>query len=208
MTTNGLLLLDVDGPLYPYDAKPSRRPVGYNTYRYVAPNGWYTDREYRRTRLKHALRVWLNPDHGPMLLDLVAHTGLELVWATSWGDLANTCIGPTIGLPTLPVVPFGPPDWTPAGWSSSGAWKWRAVEQYAAGRPLAWLDDEHNYPAYAHNWTAFLDAREAFHRRRAGIPTLLAHINPQIGLQPTDLDVVRQWVTDHTEPRPRGIVVP
>jgi len=180
------LLLDVDGPLNPYDAKPWRRPVGYHTWRYIGPGALYTDREYRQARAKHAMRVWLNPDHGPMLLDLAATTGLELVWATTWGSEANRCIGPAIGLPELPVIRFGEPDWGHAGWSMSGAWKWRAVADYADGRPLAWLDDEHNDVTYVH-------ARAVFDRRRAGTPTLLCHVDPRTGLLPDHLATVRSW---------------
>lgn len=34
-----LLLIDVDGPLNPYAAKPQSRPRGYGTHR-MRPTGW------------------------------------------------------------------------------------------------------------------------------------------------------------------------
>lgn len=47
--------------------------------------------------------VALNPAHGPMLLRFAAEHGVELVWATTWTDDANTMIGPLLELPELPV---------------------------------------------------------------------------------------------------------
>jgi hypothetical protein len=45
------LLLEVDGPLNPCAAKPSRRPVGYETHR-ARPSGW------RLHEARRPLRVW------------------------------------------------------------------------------------------------------------------------------------------------------
>jgi hypothetical protein len=51
----GWLLLDVDGPLNPYAAKPFRRPPGYRTLRRTARGGWLAEPESRRTK---GIRVW------------------------------------------------------------------------------------------------------------------------------------------------------
>ncbi|NUT92365.1 MAG: hypothetical protein HOY78_10075 [Saccharothrix sp.] len=173
-----LLMLDVDGPLNPYAAKPSKRPAGYRTFRYTRSGGWYTGRDARRYR---GLRVWLNPDHGPALRALAADTGLELVWATTWTHLANELVAPAIGLPPLPVVEF--PHYGD-GWRPDGEWKWRAVAAYAAGRPLAWFDDELDA------WPA---ARAAFDAERAGVPTRLCPVDPRRGITAEHLDDVRAW---------------
>ncbi|TDV51031.1 HAD domain-containing protein [Actinophytocola oryzae] len=170
----GLLLLDVDGPLNPYAANKTRRPPGYTTYRRTA-TGWHTGRDARRFR---GMRVWLNPCHGAQLLALAEETGLTLVWATTWQHEANDRIGPAVGLPRLPVVEF--PGLTTSGWDEE--WKWPAVADYAAGRPLAWLDDEHDRTG-----------AEEFTRRRAGAPTLLCHVDPRQGLGPAHLAQVRDW---------------
>lgn len=175
--TRGLLLLDVDGPLNPYAAKRTRRPSGYQTYRRTK-TGWHTGRDARRYR---GLRVWLNPDHGAQLLTLAAETSLTLVWATTWQHEANDRIGPAIGLPKLPVIEF--PGHHPVdGWDD--AWKWPAVAAYAADRPLAWLDDEHDRAGAAE-----------FTRQRTGTPTLLSHVDPRQGLGPTHLAQVRHWAS-------------
>ena len=173
--TGGLLLLDVDGPLNPYMANKNRRPPGYQTYRRTA-TGWHTGRDAYRFK---GLRVWLHPDHGAQLLALAAETSLQLVWATTWQHEANDRIGPAIGLPKLPVIEF--PGHSPTtGWD--GAWKWPTIATYAAGRPLAWLDDEHDHPG-----------AEEFSRERAGTPTLLCHVDPKQGLGSAHLAAVRDW---------------
>ena len=181
MTTRGLLLLDVDGPLNPYTAKPHRRPDGNRTFRHTRRGGWHTGRDARRYA---GLRVWLNPTHGAQLRALAEDTSLELVWATTWMHLANTLVAPAIGLPALPVIEF--PDFEPeAGWRRDGSWKWRAVASFADGRPLAWLDDEHG--------GGFTEARAWFDRQRAGVPTSLCHVDPRRGLRPEHLEEVRDW---------------
>lgn len=186
MTTTGLLFLD--GPLNPYLEKPHARPPGYATFRRTPGGAWLTGREAQRHK---GLRVWLNPQHGEMLLNLARQTGLELVWATTWLHEANTRIGPAIGLPELPVIEFPLGDLEPDGaggqrWRANGNWKWSAVAHYAAGKPMAWLDDDLHDAGYGH-------ARAAFDRARATTPTLLCQVDPRTGMTTTHLDQVRQW---------------
>ncbi|HEY3751719.1 MAG TPA: HAD domain-containing protein [Pseudonocardiaceae bacterium] len=191
MAIKGLLLLDVDGPLNPYAAKPFARPGGYVTYRETAAGDWVSGRLVRR-RKGH--RVWLNPGHGALLRSLADETGLELVWATAWEHAANKRIAPAIGLDPLPVIEFPAPDITRdergrLRWRLDGGWKWPGVTAYAAGRPLAWLDDEHDDADYAL-------ARAAFDRDRAEAPTLLCHVDPRYGLLTSHLDRIRNWAAD------------
>lgn len=165
-----LLFLDVDGPLNPFAAKPTRRPTGYLTHR-VMPAGWTGTTFYGRPR---PLRVWLNPDHGPTLLGLP----VELVWATTWEHEANRLIGPEIGLPQLPVV-----EWPADAKSSADGlfWKTRHLAEYASGRPFAWVDDQitstdwrwcaENYPA----------------------PSLLQPVDPRRGLRAGDFATIARW---------------
>lgn len=185
--SRGLLLVDVDGPLNPYAAKPTARPPGYETFRYTADGDWLTGRRVRRYK---GIRVWLHPGHGALLRALADETGLELVWSTTWMHEANTKIGPAIGLDPLPVIEFPEADYRrESGWLRGGNWKWPAVAEYAAGRPLAWLDDEHGNPR-------FEDARAAFDRERAGDRTLLCHVDPRHGLQDEHLTRIRAWAAE------------
>jgi hypothetical protein len=128
--------------------------------------------------------MWLNPDHGPALLRLAALADAELVWATNWEHQANTMMGPAIGLPTLPVVEFGGGLERREGQPFS--WKFGAVGRRAAGRPLAWLDDDFDtYPA----------ARDEFLGRRAadGLVTELIRVDPRTGIGPEHLAAVERW---------------
>lgn len=166
-----LLFVDVDGPLNPYAAKPTRRPEGYLTHR-MSPADWA--REYPDAQ---PLRVWLNPEHGPMLLSLP----VELVWATTWEHDANEWIGPRIGLPELPVVEW--PD-RPFGATDGRLWKTQPVADYAAGRPFAWIDDQ------------LTDADVRWCELRYPAPTLLLPINPAIGLARNDIAAIGRWAEE------------
>jgi hypothetical protein len=172
MTGKPLLLVDVDGVLNPYAAKPTRRPEGYTTrHVHSGPDGSrWSDK---------GIRVWLNPAHGPMLLAL---TGLvDLVWATAWEHDANSLIAPAIGLPELPVIEFPRRDSYPFG----QIFKRDDVEQYVGGRAFAWLDDDFE-PG---------DLEWAKTRTEGGSPTLLLHIDPKVGIVQQDVNQVAEWAT-------------
>ncbi|MGW6459224.1 HAD domain-containing protein [Streptomyces sp. NPDC055078] len=163
---NPLLLMDIDGPLNPYGAKPERRPDGFMTHR-MRPSGW-TDRK--------PLRVWLNPGHGEELLTLADR--FELVWATTWKGEANTWVGPPLGLPELPYI-----DWPEMhGRAPRGTfWKTQYILRYAAGRPFAWFDDE----------ITGLD-REYVEREHLAA-ALLLRVDHRIGLTRPDFDALARW---------------
>lgn len=162
--TRPLLLLDVDGPLNPYDGRKSL-PEGFVKHR-ASPYG----------EGRTSYDVYLNPAMGPKLLEFAAAHNVELAWATTWEHAANEWIGPHIGLPELPVVEFG---------FNGHSWKFGGVCAFAKGRPLAWLDDDFH---------EFQDLRvKYFDNARKGIPSLLHHVDPSIGITDADLAEVGQW---------------
>ncbi|MFJ9410255.1 HAD domain-containing protein [Streptomyces sp. NPDC101393] len=165
-----LLFLDVDGPLNPWRAEPHRQPDGYTTLR-MRPTGWEPPRE--------ALRVWLNPGHGPLLLGL----GFRIVWATTWKAEANRWIAPVLGLPELPAV-----EWPQMHHQHPDGvhWKTRHLVASAAGRPFAWVDDEIR-PVDRH-WIAR-------HHRGEALPH---RVDPAKGLLPDDFAVLRDWAAGRT----------
>ncbi|MFJ6865330.1 hypothetical protein ACIQRS_14275 [Streptomyces termitum] len=161
-----LLFLDVDGPLNPYAAQPERRPAGYTTIRVPRPAAPEDDTGFPSRR--RPLRVWLDPEHGRVLLGL----GFELCWATTWRDDANRWIAPVLGLPELPFVDFGEDLFRerPDGVHR----KTGPLVDHADGRPFAWVDDEQGEPDRAYV--------SAHHRGAA----LLHHVSPRIGLREDD----------------------
>jgi hypothetical protein len=162
---NPLLLLDVDGPLNPWKAKPHLRPAGYETFRFPVASCYP----------RKPLRVWLRRDVGARLRELADAYGFELVWATSWQDEANEFIAPAIGLPALPVIAL--PGRDRRDWHRT-TWKWDAVAEFAADRPLAWVDDEFHDSWNIKRIEPFTAARTA--------PTALCNIDPRVGLDEPD----------------------
>ncbi|MDH6131067.1 hypothetical protein P3T37_000434 [Kitasatospora sp. MAA4] len=177
-----LLLLDVDGPLNPYAAKPQRRPAGYRTHRLLTPR-WVAAEQRRLAAWDipesrpRPLRVWLNPDHGPALAALP----FDLVWATTWEEEANAYVSPVLGLPELPFIAWSVPRPTPEG---GVFWKTPEIVAWAAGRPFAWVDDEIGEPDRA--WV----------RDHHPGPALLHRVDPKLGLLPEDFAVLRRFAED------------
>ena len=99
----------------------------------------------------------------------------EMVWATGWEDRANEYLLHLLGLEALPVLRFG-------GKAKFGSahWKLDPIERYAAGRPLAWIDD--SLDESCHEWA----------RKRAE-PTLLVPTDPTVGLQDDDVRRLIDW---------------
>ncbi|MFE7191734.1 hypothetical protein [Kitasatospora sp. NPDC057541] len=174
-----LLLIDVDGPLNPYAAKPHRRPEGYTTHRLLTPR-WEAAERRRLTayglpdRPAKPLRVWLNPEHGPSLTALP----FDLVWATTWEHEADDFLAPLLGLPALPVITWSEPRQQPA---DGVFWKTPDIVSWARGRPFAWIDDQ--ITAADHAWV----------RTHHAGPALLHHVDPRTGLTTADFTTLAAW---------------
>ncbi|RPK64885.1 hypothetical protein EES42_26420 [Streptomyces sp. ADI95-17] len=174
-----VLLVDVDGPLNPYAAKPCRRPEGYETHRFLTPR--WEAAERRRLigtglpdKAVKPLRVWLDPSHGPALEALP----LDLVWATTWEEEANEFIAPVLGLPELPFIAWSPSRAVPGG---GVFWKTPEIVEWAQGRPFAWVDDE--ITEQDRTWV---------HEHHDG-PALLHRIDPRHGLSGDDFATLTAW---------------
>ncbi len=100
----------------------------------------------------------------------------ELVWASGWEERANEHLPHLLGLP--PELPFLRFD--RAVGRANAHWKLDAIEAYARGRALAWIDDALS-PA-CHEWA---DARAA--------PTLLVQTQPDRGLTADEAGQLAEW---------------
>ena len=177
-----LLLVDVDGPLNPYAAKPHRRPAGYGTHRLMTPRWAAAERrrlidEGLPDKPPRRLRVWLNPAHGAALAALP----FDLVWATTWEEEANAFVAPLLGLPPLPFIAWPDPRPRPEG---GVFWKTPEIVAWAERRPFAWVDDQ------------ITDADRAWARAHHHGPALLHRIDPRIGLTDEDFARLADWARD------------
>lgn len=101
----------------------------------------------------------------------------ELVWASGWEEKANFYLPALLGLPELPHVSFD-------GAVAAGVahWKLGALEEFAAGRPLAWIDD--NFDDSCFEWA---ERREQ--------PTLLVPTETHLGLEEAHVAALEAWAT-------------
>ena len=100
----------------------------------------------------------------------------ELVWATGWEETANEYLPHLLGLPgALPYLTFD-------GRVSGGAahWKIEAIDEYAGGRPLAWIDDNVD------------DSCRAWARKRPA-PTLIIETVRHEGLREDHVERLLAW---------------
>uniref|UniRef100_A0AAU2K2C0 Secreted protein n=1 Tax=Streptomyces sp. NBC_00049 TaxID=2903617 RepID=A0AAU2K2C0_9ACTN len=166
------LYLDVDGPLIPFGAGP------YPAYAQGPETG-------------NPLLSRIDPGLGPRL------TGLrcDLVWATTWGEEANECVAPRLGLPALPVMTWPDPseqgDQDERGARRGIHWKTPGLLRHAAGRPFVWVDDE--ITAADRAWVA------AHHPG----PALLHRVDPGRGLADADFAALHAWLSSERPPRTR-----
>lgn len=108
------------------------------------------------------------------LLELRAD--FELVWASGWEERAEENLPHLLGLPSgLPFLRF-----ERSVGRSNAHWKLDAIEAFAAGRALAWIDDALDEECHA--WAA---ARPS--------PTLLVQTEPTRGLTAVEAERLSHW---------------
>jgi hypothetical protein len=101
----------------------------------------------------------------------------ELVWATGWEERANEHLPLLLGLPfrELPCLFFDG-----RAVFGSAHWKLDAIEEYAADRPAAWIDD--NIDDSCRRWAS---SRKA--------PTLLIETSSATGLTDEHVAQLTRW---------------
>ncbi|MFT7021338.1 MAG: hypothetical protein ACJA07_000415 [Rhodococcus sp. (in: high G+C Gram-positive bacteria)] len=174
MAASPVLVLDVDGVLNPFGPEPARN--GFAQHRYSGPNPAGEKVEFD---------VYLHPQHGEWIETLAA-LGVDAVWGTTWGEMANEWIAPRIGLTTdLPVLDVGVHVSTRFGWTSKST----AVLDYVGrDRPLAWLDDIFGGKEFG--W--------AEDRSELGLLTVIEQIDGAVGLDAATQTRVERWTEQVT----------
>jgi hypothetical protein len=171
--TRPILAVDVDGVLNACNDGPPA--PGWQDAR-VRPDG-----PGRGFRIRH------NPAHGAQLLAVAEEADAELVWCTTWEEMANRYIRKLVRLPELPWVPMEPGR---AGLKFSevrsvGETKAAAMRAYAVERPFCWLDDEPD---------------AAWELRGCPVPHLVVRVDSETGLQEEHLAAARAWLAALAEP--------
>jgi len=153
------LLIDIDGVLNPSLSDREAAELGIRVSHAHDEHG-------RRWRML------LRPEHGQWLLGMT--DVFQLAWCTTWQDLANTRIGPRIGLPKLPVVAF---DFSSA---ADGPSKVPGILRHVGRDPFCWLDD---------------DVWPVDRTHLSGIPNphTVIEVDPNEGLLPKHLAHARSW---------------
>jgi HAD domain in Swiss Army Knife RNA repair proteins len=108
----------------------------------------------------------------------------ELVWATGWEERANEHLPFLLKLPfrDLPCLTFDG-----RAVFGSAHWKVDAVDEYAADRPAAWIDD--NLGVECHAWA-----------RGRSAPTLLVETSPPVGLTDEHVSILLSWAESLAQP--------
>jgi len=131
------------------------------------------DRSFTKLELVDGIPHLISLPCGNRLQRLSEH--FELVWATGWEDKANFYLPSLLGLPELPYVSFDV-----AARAGNAHWKVGALDEYATGRALAWIDD--NFDESCYEWA----------EQRAQ-PTLLVPTETHLGLEEAHVEALRQW---------------
>jgi hypothetical protein len=101
----------------------------------------------------------------------------ELIWASGWEAKANDYLPNILGVPELPFLEFDG-----AARFGSAHWKLAPLDEYAKGRPMAWIDDSFDDSCY--EWARHRDE-----------PTLLVPTEPHLGLEEVQVEALTAWAS-------------
>lgn len=159
MRDKPLLAIDIDGVISLFGFKEGEQPPG-------------------EFHLLDGMPHFISRDAGERLKRLL--DTYEGVWASGWEDRANDHLPRLLGVPELPFLSFD-------GRAQFGTahWKLDAIDEYAAERPLAWIDD--SLDRSCRRW-AKKRGREA--------PTLLVPTESPRGLEEVHVEALFAWARE------------
>ena len=134
--------------------------------------------DFRKTRCM-GFRIVFSPEMGRRLAALDA----DIVWLTTWREHANKWIAPLFGWPKRELLD-GDEDGA-VGWWKSGAVYGYVTEHQ---RPFVWLDDDLRFAERLGEveWLA-----------GCAVPHLSISPSTSVGLRPSHLDQIEQFVAEH-----------
>lgn len=122
-------------------------------------------------------------DAGVAWVQSLLDRGIDVVWASTWQEHANTYFADALGLPALPVAVIG----DQSGPGGSPVWKTSQLARQFDGRPLIWVDD---------NPVTSISMRfQHLRRKRDRIITRFYWVrNWNTGITPADVEIMDEWV--------------
>ena len=164
MMDRSVILLDVDGVIN------AVRP-------HLPPMPWD---DFTETRSGNGFPIFWSRK----MIDRLAGFDADIVWLTTWEDVANRYICPIIGWEPREFI-------SPSRrWAFESWWKADAAQRYLAvnPRPLVWLDDDVEWSENEGHipWLRHYPA-----------PYLLLAPDCEHGLTPGQLDLVETFITEH-----------
>ncbi len=138
------------------------------------------------------LGKWIKPELGKEVVTLI-QAGAHVAWSSTWGEYANERIAPLLGLPPLPVIEFANHNGDPEDehWMEQG-WKFPAVLNYVAGRPLLWFDTRFHAGPLRANYDLFLRLRRF--DAVTGDDDKTVFYNTGAGINDLDFLYAHQWL--------------
>lgn len=171
MSVRPLWLLDVDGVLNRL-SDPER----------FDETGW-TKWECKRI---HGFKIRYSPQLIERINNIIFADVVDVMWCTTWHDLANSALAPQIGLSQLPVAPIALHEEAeePAEW-----WKFDLASRLAKGRPTVWTDDD-----------LLFDPRTTEWRRDWPHPLLAICPVTSLGLTVAHIEEIEDWLQKYGTP--------
>ena len=172
-----LLLLDIDGVINATKKRMQVMELPDDVYQDYCE--YLVDANDVRT-----YRFWTSSTVIRVLRELHESGMVEIAWLTTWEHQANEHVGPTLGLPTFPVL-------ATMNKISDHAWKTNAaIEASQLHRPVIWLDDTEITPR----------SEEAY--AESGVPHLLIRPDYDIGLTKSDIARIMDFIKEHSPSEP------
>lgn len=183
-----VVAVDVDGVVNAFRMDPDNLLPGWERIIVDVPEADIPDSPFLRRPpegIDHLeMPLILNPSlHGPWITELRERA--EVVWATTWEDMANYVLCPLLGIEPLPVatrVLRQKPRFEQVLKMLSAEWKGMALRGQFSDREVCWIDDQNRRQ------------KGGFDKRRyLGITT-----DPAIGLTAEEMARVDHWVDNAT----------